>query len=82
MPLGVVVGRDVQNDVHEGTNVQHRDRLNVEVGDDDVFVRQGDDCGLHGRGRCGSWNQFLGGVGLSFKIGGSSMLLIKELTGG
>jgi hypothetical protein len=35
-PPGVVVERDIQNDVHEGTHVWHRNHLDVEVGDYDV----------------------------------------------
>jgi hypothetical protein len=50
------------------------------VGDDGVDVRWKSGHALHGRGRRGSGDQLLGG-GLSFKIGGS-LLLIKELTGG
>jgi hypothetical protein len=35
-PPGVVVERGIQNDVHEGTHVRHRNHLEVEVGDYDV----------------------------------------------
>jgi hypothetical protein len=50
-PPSVVVGRGIQNNVHEGTNVRHHNRLDVEVGDDGVFVRRRVGHDLRGRGR-------------------------------
>jgi hypothetical protein len=47
MPSGVVGGHGVQNYVHEGMNIQHRSRLDVEVGDDGVFIRRRVGHGLH-----------------------------------
>jgi hypothetical protein len=82
MPPGVVVGRGVQNDVHEGTNVRHSSLLDVEVGDNGVFIRRRVGRELLGRGRRESQDQFLGGGGLPFEIDGGGLLLIKELTGG
>jgi hypothetical protein len=60
--------------------LHHGIRLDMEVGDDGVDVRRKSGRGLRGRERRGSGNQLLGG-GLPFEIGGSSLLLIKELMG-
>jgi hypothetical protein len=81
-PPDVVVGRGIQNDVHEGTNIRHRSHLDVEVGDDGVFIRRRGGRGLRGRGRHGSQDRLLGGDSLPFEIGGGHLLLIKELTDG
>jgi hypothetical protein len=59
----------------------HGIRLDVEVGDDGVDIRQRSGRGLRGRERRGSGDQLLSG-GLPFEIGGGGLLLIKELTGG
>jgi hypothetical protein len=61
--------------------LHHGIRLDVEVGDDGVDVRQRSGRSLHGRERRGSGDQLLGG-GLPFEIGGGGLLLINELTGG
>jgi hypothetical protein len=61
--------------------LHHGIRLDVEVGDDGVDVRRRSGCGFRGRGRRGSGDQLLGDS-LLFEIGGSALLLIKELTGG
>jgi hypothetical protein len=80
-PPGIVVGRGVQNNVHEGTNIRHRSHLDVEVGDDGVFIQRRVGCGLCGQGRRGSQDQLLGGDSLPFEIGGGGLHLIKELMG-
>jgi hypothetical protein len=61
--------------------LHHGIRLDVEVDDDGVDVQRRSGHDLRGRERRGSRDQLLGG-GLPFKIGGGSLLLIKELTGG
>jgi hypothetical protein len=61
--------------------LHHGIRLNVELGDDGVDVRQRSGRDLRGQERRGSRGQLLGG-GLSFENGDSDLLLIKELTGG
>jgi hypothetical protein len=61
--------------------LHHGIRLDVEVGDNGVNVRRRSGHGLHGQERRGSRDQLLGG-GQPFEIGGGSLLLIKELTGG
>jgi hypothetical protein len=80
-PPGVVGGCGVQNDVDERTDIQNRSRLDVDVGDDGVFIRRRVGHGLLSWGRCGSQDQLLGGSdSLSFKFNDGGLLLIKELT--
>jgi hypothetical protein len=50
-PPDVVVRHGIQNNVHKGTNVRHRSRLDVEVGDDGVIVQRRVGRELRGRGR-------------------------------
>jgi hypothetical protein len=50
--LAGVIGRGVEDDVHQLADVEHYSRLKVKFGDDRVFIgRRGDGDELRGRGR-------------------------------